>query len=98
MKAVIALQDTEAGEIAMNVIFEHGFNIESNAHQHAHLLIKVMDILAAKVSAGEVTNINMDDLEPIVLDAMDTLEREQFTKDDPVPNDIQIPQIEVVRA
>ena len=55
--AHIVLEDTD-GQIAMKVTFSgaqgQGFDRDSHAHQHAQILIKMMDELCTKAEAQPV--------------------------------------------
>ncbi len=99
MKAVIAVQDTESGEIEMNVVFEGGFTVESNAHQHVNLMLKAFDIMAERRATTQPETVSMDSLEDGIKSALQLLEAQAFTANDPIPEQpaIKAPRIEVVR-
>ena len=99
MKAVIAVQDTESGEIEMNVVFEGGFTIESNAHQHVNLMLKVFDAMAERRAMTKPETVSMDSLDDGIKSALKLLEAQAFTEHDPIPEQpmIKAPKIEVVR-
>ena len=96
MKAVIAIQDTEDGQIDMNLVFEGGFTPESHAHQHVNLMLKVFDTMAERRAQTDVNVVAIDDLDDGIKSAFKLLEAQAFTADDPIPNDIHIPKIQVV--
>lgn len=48
-KATLILTDVD-GAIDANIIFEGGFRADSHAHQHAHLLMKLMGEIARQLS------------------------------------------------
>mgnify|MGYP000518201802 FL=1 len=98
MKAAIAMQDTEDGQIALNTCFEGGFNPQSHAHQHAYLLIKIMDSIASKNSHGELSAMAEQDLDALVKDTMELLAKEQFSEHDPIPEEaMKAPKLMVVK-
>ena len=47
--AYINLEDMEDGSIALNIVYKDGFDMKSNAHQHANLICKWMDENMTKV-------------------------------------------------
>lgn len=53
MRAVITLDDVE-GEVGMTLFLEGGFQVDSNAHQTANLIVKHLDELASIRSKGDV--------------------------------------------
>ena len=99
MKVVIAVQDTESGEIDMNVVFEGGFNIESHAHQHVNLMMKVFDLIGEMRERGEIKTVSMEAMDEGIKSAFKLLEAQAFTKDDPIPEQgIKTPRIVVVSS
>ncbi len=97
MKAVIAVQDTEDGQIEMNVVFEGTFSPESNAHQHVNLMLKVFDIMADRRAMTQPETVSMDSLDDGIKSALSLLEAQAFTANDPIPEQaIKLPRIEIV--
>lgn len=47
-KVTITLSDRD-GAIAADVVFEGGFQKDSHAHQHAHLMMSYMDTIAQRM-------------------------------------------------
>jgi len=47
--AYINIEDAEDGSIYCQVVYKDGFDLKSNAHQHANLVIKWMDEHLTKV-------------------------------------------------
>jgi len=47
--AYINLEDMEDGTVALQVVYKDGFQLKSNAHQYANLVIKWMDDNLQKV-------------------------------------------------
>lgn len=59
MRAVITLDDKD-GEVAMTLFLEGGFQVGSNAHQTANLIVKHLDELASIQSKGDVKWVDGD--------------------------------------
>ena len=99
MRAIFVLTDTDDGAIAGNYIYEGSFNIGSHAHQHMLLVQKVMDKVGAKLSEiSAPANITLDELDPYIVEAMDNLDKEQFSEHDPIPEPgIAVPGLIVVK-
>ena len=60
MKATITLVDHD-GQIACDLTFEGGFKPASPAHQHAQILIKMMDELCTKQQPPEILRLPVVD-------------------------------------
>lgn len=51
--ATITFKDEDNGTIRLDAVYEGGFDPQSHAHQHAYMLIKMMDSIAEKQDGTE---------------------------------------------
>lgn len=68
-KAILTIDDTPDGEMALSLFLEGGFQVDSNAHQCANLLIKNLDQMGAVTEASEVRELTGDEAEQVIADA-----------------------------
>ena len=54
MKAYINLEDAGDGSFFYQVCYEGGFDLASNAHQHAYLVTKYLDGLCQRLKEPDV--------------------------------------------
>jgi hypothetical protein len=59
--AYINLEDMEDGSIAVQVVYKNGFDLKSNAHQHAGLIIKWLDENLTKIHEPVFHSGEVDD-------------------------------------
>lgn len=67
-KAILTIDDTPDGDMKLDLFLEGGFQVDSNAHQAANLLIKYLDESGDIVGRGEVRELTGDEAQA-VLDA-----------------------------
>jgi len=67
-KAILTIDDTPDGEMKLDLFLEGGFQVDSNAHQAANLLIKYLNDHGDVTSRSEVRELTGDEAQA-VLDA-----------------------------
>lgn len=65
-KAILTLDDTPDGEMKLDLFLEGGFQIDSNAHQAAGLLIKHLEELGSVTSRSEVRELTGDEARAVI--------------------------------
>lgn len=67
-KAILTLDDVD-GKMSLSLFLEGGFQVESDAHQCANLLIKHLDQLGAVEESSEVRTLTGEEAENIIAEA-----------------------------
>lgn len=67
-KAILTLDDKD-GKMSLSLFLEGGFQVDSDAHQCANLLIKHLDTLGAVEESSEVRTLTGEEAEQIIQDA-----------------------------
>jgi hypothetical protein len=67
-KAILTLDDVE-GDMNLSLFLEGGFQVESNAHQAANLIIKYLSELGAVKEASEVKELTGAEAQAVIDDA-----------------------------
>jgi len=70
-KAILTIDDTPDGEMKLTLFLEGGFQVDSNAHQAANLLIKYLDEHGDVTSRGEVIDLTGEEAEAVLAAATD---------------------------
>lgn len=65
-KAILTLDDTEDGEMKLDLFLEGGFQVDSNAHQAAGILIKHLEELGSVTSRSEVRELTGDEARAVI--------------------------------
>lgn len=64
-KAILTMDDAD-GKLELSLFLEGGFQVDSDAHQCANLLIKHLDTLGAVEQAGEVRELTGDEAQAVI--------------------------------
>jgi len=67
-KAILTLDDNN-GKMALSLFLEGGFQVDSDAHQCANLLIKHLDTLGAVEESSEVRTLTGEEAQNIIAEA-----------------------------
>lgn len=63
MRAELTITDEGVG-VLVNAIYHGGFNVNSNAHQHMHMLIKYMNTLAVPQGEAKIDHVEVPLVRP----------------------------------
>lgn len=67
-KAILTLDDKD-GKMSLSLFLEGGFQVDSDAHQCANLLIKHLDTLGAVEESSEVRTLTGEEAQNIITEA-----------------------------
>lgn len=65
-KAILTLDDHEDGEMSLTLFLEGGFQVGSNAHQGANLIVNYLQQLGSVKSASEVKELNGEEAQAVI--------------------------------
>lgn len=65
-KAILTLDDTDDGEMKLDLFLEGGFQVDSNAHQAAGILIKHLEELGSVTSRSDVRELTADEAREVI--------------------------------
>lgn len=68
-KAIITLDDHEDGQMSLTLFLEGGFQVDSNAHQGANLLINYLQDLGSVQSTSEIKELTGEEAEAVIAEA-----------------------------
>jgi hypothetical protein len=67
-KAILTMDDRD-GKLELSLFLEGGFQVDSDAHQCANLLVKHLDTLGAVEGQSEVRELTGEEAEAVIRDA-----------------------------
>ncbi len=68
-KAILTLDDHEDGQMSLTLFLEGGFQVDSNAHQGANLILKYLQELGSVQSAGEIRELTGEEAAAVIAQA-----------------------------
>lgn len=68
-KAIITIDDHDDGDMSLSLFLERGFQVDSNSHQCANLLIKHLQEMGDVKHAGEVRELTGEEAQAVIDEA-----------------------------